>query len=66
MNIPRRLIARFDVSLEISEPRALARAAWVADWLRRVARAIERADLPRDTRTGSAGLDSGSHTTPPV
>ena len=54
MHSPRRLIARIDLTFEISEPRIVARASWVADWLRRVARAIERGDLPRDVKPGPA------------
>jgi hypothetical protein len=54
MHSPPRLIARIDVSLEIREPHWAARSAWIADWLRRVARVIERGDLPREGRADSA------------
>lgn len=64
MHPPRRLIARFDVTFEISQPRAVARAAWAADWLRRVARVIERADYPRAARSQAAGQDSGGPARP--
>jgi len=64
MRPPRRLIARVDLTLEISEPRIVARAAWVADWLRRVARAIERGDLPRDVKPGPMGTDRGGPANP--
>jgi hypothetical protein len=61
MRPARRLIARIDVTFEISEPRLVARAAWIADWLRRVARVIERGDLPRGAHAGAAP----GTTTPP-
>ena len=64
MHPPRRLIARVDLTFEISEPRIVARAAWVADWLRRVARAIERGDLPRGVKHGPAGADTGGPANP--
>jgi hypothetical protein len=69
MHPPRRLIARFDVTLEIAEPRWVVRSIWIADWLRRVARVIERGDLPRRAGVGSPlaepksptpGADAGS------
>lgn len=57
MSAPRRFSAHIDLSLEIDAPRIAARAAWVADWLKRVARAIERGDTPRN-RTASTQTDT--------
>lgn len=48
--------ARFDVSFGIDAPPLAARAARVAEWLRRVARAIERGDIPRNWNA-SMGVD---------
>jgi hypothetical protein len=49
----RRIVARMDFSIELRVPRRLARATWVADWLRNLAAVIERGDVPRAQGTGT-------------
>jgi hypothetical protein len=64
MSSPRRFIARIDLSIEIDAPRIAARAARVAEWLQRVARAIERGDIPRHC-TASMRVDATAESNPP-
>lgn len=57
MSSPQRFTARIDLSIDIDAPRIAARAALVAEWLKRVARAIERGDIPRNC-TASMRVDA--------
>lgn len=57
----RRVIARLDFAIELAVPRRLARAAWVADWLRHLATVIERGDSPRSEQGAGARVEQSAN-----
>jgi hypothetical protein len=63
MSAPRLFSARIDLAIEIDTPRIAARAARVAAWLQRVARAIERGDIPRNC-SASMQIDATAESNP--